>query len=253
LIDRLGLDYFTFYDIYKSNDGDKFGKLRDAFNLAVAWKFEESMKLLYKINKDTIISEFNLQMYSVTEILAKKKGKLIVDTDTYSKLEKAIDYPNILDKNIINIIELNALFIINTKLISRADDTILRYFSKLVKSDLQNMGFNKSMTAGIYASLAKGYYNLEDYIQCKNACIEGIKESTIAERTSGLANFYGYLALSENKLGNHDSAIDNALKLYMVLQIEQKEEKSKLFIRIIEKNLNIKLNNLITIKKNDGN
>ena len=250
LIDRLNLDYFTFQEIYKSKYENEYSKLKEAFNLAVKWEYKKALVELSKVDKDTITSSFNNQMYNYTEVFIKKGNDLISDSEFTSRIESIIDYPNILKNKIINVIELNALFSLNTKLYLKKDRSIVDFFINCVQNDnFKTYWINSEVLSSIYATISKTLYSLEEYETCLEYCEVGLKYCRSTERLVGFANLLGYKALAYNKLGFQSEAIDAAIKTYMELIVEDNKSKTNMFVKIIESNLNIKFSEIISIKK----
>jgi transcriptional regulator with XRE-family HTH domain len=254
LIDRLGLDYFTFYDIYKSNDGDKFNGLRKAYGYAINWQFEEAEKELNKIDESSLTSYYNNQMYTFTKVFMKKYYYKTATANTYRTLEKAIDYPNIFLKKILNLFEINALITLNAEKIKSNNTEIIDFFMELVKLDLHSYGIPSKAISSIYASLSKNLFKLDRFEETILYSDLGIKFCKDNHLATGLINLYGYKVLAQHRLGKTKESMETTTLMYALLFLEESDEKKNVYIEIIERNTGYKYNDyLLSVKKNDGN
>ena len=251
LIDRIGLDYFTFHQIYKTRIGNEHNHLINAFNHTCNWEFQKAELQLAFVDKENVESGYDTQMYMITKALINLKKKTLASENWYTEIEKAIDFPKILEKKVINMIELNALFTLNRKYSSNQDSKVTDYFINLLDNGYENLGIRGDFIPAVHASICQSLYRLDRHYEVIEYADKGIEYCKTNQRLSGYANLLGYKALSQNKVGDFDEAIENAILVFMELKIEDNPEKTRLFTEIMETNLNINYEELIYIKQKD--
>lgn len=250
LTDRLGLDYFSFSHFVRRKTEDDYSRLVRVHNHIEKWENDKAKIVLATIDKDNLLSERNKFLYRFNEIFLNKNNKVIESKTFYSQIMELIKFPDILEYDIVNEEELNCLCYLNTYFINNGDDKINTYLESIIndRKYIKHMGY-ESILSVCYTSVAKGYFGLTNYMKCLEICDQGIIHCQTNNLITGLSNLHGYKALAYDQIGEFEMANEEFIKTYMVLSIENNHQKTKAFISTIEKNLKIRIEDLIKIKK----
>jgi transcriptional regulator with XRE-family HTH domain len=252
LIDNLGIDIYSIHNIHKKLTDNEYNKLINGFNLVSQWKFSEAELIYASIDANAIASKTNKNIYTLTNLLIKRHNKKINKSDFYSKIEEIIGFPQVLNKKILNILEINSLFILSKKYILKNDSSIIDFFIELVKNYKENRYWlvDEYMSL-IFTYITRGIYHFERYEKCIEFCNSGIDYCRSTGIYVGFENLLGYKSLSLNKLGEFEAALDVAKSLYMLLTINNHKLKKDQYLNVILESLKIEIDDIITIKKEE--
>ena len=250
ITDKLMLDTFSLEEFYKNDSQDEYLKLKEAYNMVTQWDDVEASKILASIDYDEIDSNVNRQLYDFTDLLIKRIKNNLTELEVCGRIENIIGYPDILDKKILNIVETNGLFTLLSKESKTDNVDIYNYLTDLVnQDDKYSYWLTNRKKAGIYAALIKSQYIRKDYEKCIATCEQGIQASKVSGMLIGLPNMFGHKMLSLNKIGKYAEALDVAITLYMHLLVLDDENKTNFYKRVINGNLKIDIEEIVTVKK----
>ena len=249
LVDKLKIDYFYFQQMMLYYDYSEYVETRNAFNETMDLEYKEALFKLAKIDRDKIDSDYLKQLYDIAFLKTKINAKKNVN-ESFRKLEKVVDYPEVLKKKIVNKNEISALITLCTIYSKKGDRDIIDYLIGLVSTDsFANQPFIQDIVIPIYSTIAKGLYLIESLEECLEFCNKGIQEIQKGFYFGSPTNLFAYKTLVLNKLGKYEEAIESAILLYMDLAIQNSPRKSEVYLNTIEENLGIKFDELIIINK----
>lgn len=250
LIDRLGLEYMNVKQYFAQHQEKTLFRFKDVHNLVMKLDYLEARVKLSLINKDSLDNKISIQSYLYLETAIARGLKEINQEQAIEAYKNIVDFPKILEFNVLNIIEFNILQLLNTLLTFKKDFRIIEFFEKFLNSgNTRLISLEEDKSLVIYAVLAKGYYNLEDYEKVLEVCDNGIEYSKTTFGKFGIINLYAYKASALAKMLKLDQAKDAMLLTYMSLLIEGNEKKTKVYIDFFEKSFDIKINELMTVNK----
>ena len=250
LLDKMKLDYYLVNQFIQEEQNDSSDRFKEAFILVMQLKFKEAYIKLSTIDKDSIVEHSAKQEYEFIDLLCRIELKSISNNEIIDNLQRIINFPDILDFKTINIIEFNALIKLNNYLTKVNDCRILEFFHNIaIKNDTKILSKDTSKTTIIYATLAKGYYNTGSYELAVEVCDKGISYSRNSLITQGVVNLFAYKALALQKMLKKHEAVNSAIQAYLLLLFEDNTDKLEIFKSILEKNLEIKFDEIIQIKK----
>ena len=250
LVDKMLLDFIEVNQfIMRTEDHQKL-KFREMFELFRQMRYKECLIKLSGIDKDLLVSDSSKQIYNYIDTVVAFALDDSLTSVTIDKLSKLLDYPNILNYSTINSIELNGLIHLNGLLSNNQDSSITDYLFEMLSSKKSNIiGWEAYKAPIAYASLARGYYRLSNYERCVEACNLGIETSRLSGIGFATLNLYSYKALAFNRMLMSDDAIDAAIKVYLLLNVEDNPARKETYIRILNENLNIDIEEFVQIKK----
>lgn len=237
LVDRLNLDYFTLREIYTHRSQDKYSKLHNVYTLMQGNSDQKAYEELGKINSKSIDSAFMLSFYNYLKLDLERQLGITDTNESLIKLSALIDYPNVLNYEVLNFIELNVLAILNKHQSSKEDDTIANFlYSFLIDEELGKKGLIASFLPALYASTAQSFGSFKNYEKALEISDKGIKECIKLQMFNGLYHLFYFKALSHKALGQKKKANETLKRLHTLLHTLQEEDKIKEFLPIFEKN-----------------
>lgn len=250
LIDRLGLEPMNVKQYFAKHQESALFRFVEAHKEVMKLNYNEAKVKLATIDKDSLKTKISLQEYEYLTVAIERGLKNISQEETIELYKEIVNYPEILNYKVINIVEFNVLQLLNTLLTLKQDYSITEFFKKFLdsgNSSLISLEEDKSLV--IYAVLAQGYYNLKDYESVIDICNKGILYSKTTFGKFGIVNLFAYKAASLLKMLLHEEANQAMIKTYMLLLIEDNSKKTQVYIDFFKKEFNIDISKLITINK----
>ena len=242
LIDKLSLDYFTVREISRHRGEGKYTKIHAVYQLMQSNADQQAYEDLQKIKRNSIDSEYMKLFYDYLKIDLERQLKIISQEEAVEALKSLIDYPNILEYEVLNFIELNILVILNLHFSKLEDDTIAQFLYKLLlEENLQEKGLNESFLPSLYSSTAQSLGTFTRYEQALEISDKGIEECMKLKMFTTLHQLFFFKALAHHKLNQDKNKIDTLKRLYTLLYTLDEEEKSKEYFETIKTVFNIDL------------
>ncbi len=232
------------FEIVKVRETDLTYKL---FNLAVNYAHEEFLKLSKELPLHDVIDKTNQLMYQHSMILDQLYSKKITTTEAAMSNAELINYPDILDSQIITSVEM----IILSSLLDFLDEShhlaIVEKAQKFISDpSLVITGGSEKMFIFILAKIAKFYGIHEDYENVVNLCEMGVKQNLTIRSYYLMEYFYYYQALAFYKLERFDTYEQMVVNCFNVLHFEGNFKKIEKFTKLIEEDFNIDFVEFVT-------
>ena len=252
VIDRLNLDYFTLREIYRHRSQDKYSKLHNVYLLMQSNSDQKAYEELKKINFKQIESSYMRLFHSYLKIDLERQLSIVDLESSIIKLKELIDYPNILQFEVLNFIELNTLVILNTHLSKKEDSTIADFLYKfLLDGRLHEKGIMSSFLPALYSSTAQSFGTFLDYQKALDISTTGIKECMKLQLFNSMHQLLFFKAISHQKLGQNEEAKQTVKRLYTLLHTLSEPDKDKEYLPLLQRIFNdieISFNSLEGIK-----
>ncbi len=242
LIDKLSLDYFTVREISRHRGEGKYTQIHQVYQLMQSNSDQQAYDDLKKIKRQNIDSEYMTLFYDYLKIDLERQLKVISQEEAVNQLMELIDYPNILEFEVLNFIELNILVILNLHFSKLEDDKISQFLYKfLLEENLQEKGLNESFLPSLYSSTAQSLGTFTKYEQALEISNKGIEECMKLKMFTTLHQLLFFKALSHSKLNQEQEKITTLKRLYTLLYTLDEEDKSKEYFETIKTVFNIDL------------
>ena len=242
LIDKLSLDYFTVREISRHRGEGKYTKIHAVYQLMQSNSDQQAYDDLKKIKRNAIDSEYMTLFYDYLKIDLERQLKIISQEDAVEQLKELIDYPNILEYEVLNFIELNILVILNLHYSKLEDDTIAQFlYQFLLEDNLHEKGLNESFLPSLYSSTAQSLGTFTRYEQALEISNKGIEECMKLKMFTTLHQLFFFKALAHFKLDQEKEKINTLKRLYTLLYTLSEVDKSKEYFETIKTVFNIDL------------
>lgn len=242
LIDKLSLDYFTVREISRHRGEGKYTKIHHVYQLMQSNSDQQAYDELQKIDRSNIESEYMTTFYDYLKIDLERQLHIITQEDAVIQLQELIQYPNILEFEVLNFIELNILVILNLHFSKLEDDTILQFLYQFLLTDnLEQKGLNESFLPSLYSSTAQSLGTFTRYEQALEISEKGIEECMKLKMFTTLHQLFFFKALALLKLERKDEMMDTLKQLYALLYTLDEEAKSTEYYNTIKTVFNVDL------------
>ena len=241
LIDRLNLDYFTLREIYTHRSVDKYSQLHRIYRLMMANSDKEAYEELKKVSPKGIESAYMQLFYDYIKLDLERQLGVIPYEEAIAQLQELIDFPNVLDFEVLNFIELNVLAILNQYYTKKEDDKIANFLYNFInKEDLSDKGIMASFLPGLYSSTAQAFGSLGRYEQALEISEMGIKQCMKLQMFNNLYHLMYFKALSLQQLERIDEAKEVYKKLNTLFYALEEKDKQREYMPIIENGFKMK-------------
>lgn len=209
-------------------------------NHITGFEFEKAAEVKKHINPNYIIDKDNLKMYNYSCLLHKYYQKNMSKDELKNDLISLIDYPYLLNRQSISMMELLVL----SQLIDFVDETEKDNITLVIQSFFKNPDLvwtgSQILTYHIIIfRLAKFFGTRNDYHQVIFYSNYGIKLNHQAKSIINQHYYHYFLALSYYRLNNINSFEKHLFKCLNLLLINFDDSKNKLLLDIIQKDFNI--------------
>lgn len=243
LIDRLNLDYFTLREIYTHRSKDSYSKLHNVYFLMQANSDKQAYKQLQEIDSKIFESAYMQLFYNYLKIDLERQLGIVPFEQSIQKLSDLIDFPNVLEFEVLNFIELNVLAILNKYYTKKEDDRIVNFlYNFLIDDELSKKGILASFLPSLYTSTAQSFGGFGDYQKALDMSNKGIKECMKLQMFNGLYHLLYFKAISHSKLGQTKEADDAQKRLFTLLYTLKEEDKNAEFLPIFQRNFKKEIN-----------
>jgi len=210
------------------------------FNSAVNYAHDEFIKLSKENPLKQIIDKTNQLMYQHSIILDELYSRKIDKAEAGKRNAELINYPKILDSQIITSIEM----LILSSLMDFFDESHHRAIVEKAQnfindSSLVISGGSEKIFVFIVSKIAKFYGIHEDYDNVISICEIGIQKNFKLRSFYLMEYFFYYQALSYFKKENYDAYEKVLVQCFNVLHYEGNLKKIEKFKSLIEEDFNI--------------
>lgn len=220
--------------------------LIEFYNAVVNYDLEKQKSLDERLQKTEIIDPYNSQFLKYTYEMKKYYEKKITEPEFVKNTSEIIDYPNILERDILSAFEIVTLATLLTFKSFEGKEVVASRIKALLENP-QHMisGDNNSL---IYTCMVRlsTYYGIQEKFQdVIDICLVGAK-NTLAHNSFYLLDYFYYnLSLAYHYLDQIDIRDEYLYKLFVVLEIALNKAKYKKFKDLVESDYNFQFEDFI--------
>lgn len=236
IVDRLNLDFFTVSEIFRHRSENKYSKLHHIYHLMQSNSDKEAYEELQKIKVNKIESSYTKLFYKYLKIdLERQLGITPID-NSLEALQDLIDYPNILEYEVLNFIELNVLVILNTYFSKKEDHTVADFLYQFLLDDKLNAkGILTSFLPALYSSTAQSLGTFMEYKKALKIADRGLLECKKLQMYNSMHNLLFFKAIAHLKLNQQEESKDAVKRLYTLLYTLNEPDKDNEYFPILER------------------
>lgn len=225
------------FETAKVEETETINKL---FILAVNYAHDEFQKLSKEIPLNQIIDKNNQLMYQHSIILNKLYSNKITQQEAGVSNAQLINYPQILESQIITSIEMLILSSLLDFLDESHHQSIIEKFQKFILDrSVVLSGGSEKIFIFVLAKISKFFGIHEDYDNVVKFCKMGIEQNHSSKSYYLMEYFYYYQALAYFRLDRFDDYEQMLAYCFNVLHFEGNLKKIEKFTNLIEEDFNI--------------
>lgn len=243
LVDRLNLDFFTVSEIFRYRSQDRYSQLHHVYHLMQSNSDREAYEELKKIKFKEIESSYTELFYNYLKLDLERQLGITPIENSLEELQELIDYPNILEYEVLNFIELNVLVILNTHFSKKEDHTVANFLYKFLLDDKLNAkGILTSFLPALYSSTAQSLGTFMEYDKALQIANKGLEECKKLQMYNSMHNLLFYKAVALLKLDKEKEALETVKRLYSLLYTLNEPDKDNEYFPILERVFGKKIN-----------
>lgn len=243
IVDRLNLDFFTVSEIFRHRSESKYSKLQHVYHLMQSNSDQKAYNELKKIKLKEFDSSYTRLFYNYLKLDLERQLNVTPIEESLTLLEKLIDYPNILEYEVLNFIELNVLVILNTYYSKKEDHTVADFLYKFLLDDkINSKGILTSFLPPLYSSTAQSLGTFMEYEKVLEVTNKGLQECKNLQMYNSMHNLLFFKAIAHQKLDQHDKATETVKRLYSLLHTLDEPDKDNEYFPILERIFGTKFN-----------
>ena len=210
------------------------------YNYVVNYNFEEFLKLSKKIPLDHIIESSNRMLYQYSLILYDYYTKKMGKNDTALAFAKLVNYPKVLEQQIITSIEM----LIISSFLDFLDESHHEKIIEKIKVYIRDqstmiVGSTEKIYTFVLARLAKHMGILKNYDEVIYYCNIAISKNIEWKSYYLMDYFYYYSALSYYLKGDLENYTKYIVLCFNVLEFDGNQKKIEKFTNLINEDFNI--------------
>ena len=247
--ERLKISPSDFYYGASQRDRLEISRIRKVYNMILSLDFDSFDREIVLIKKQRLISSQSIRFldFCICRADYLRKSKNIVDIKL--KISEIIDYPNCLNKNAFDFVELGGLLLIAEIEVAKNNFTALTKLSSIL-SDYNLIYINSESSQilpTIYSNTSLFLARNKMYEKSYSLSGKGIEYSNLYSNNSGLALLYYIKSYSAKMLNNSEEAEINAIKCLMTSITRNDKLKIEMFTKSLIKDFDF--NPLFLVKK----
>lgn len=246
LIDNLGMNFLNVHKLYILRATEEGPRLRIIYKEIVSENYKLAKEMISKISIDDFNDEYNKSFFELCNLLLARRLKTMPSNLIVDKLKKLIGYPKCMKNKIISFVEYISYLDISSNSLDNGDDIIILNFlyDKIKGNNITSDSLNSLYLPSTYAHVSQRLGVIKEYKKSLLIAQKGIDFCVKCDSLNSLSHLFFYKALSLRLLDRNPESIIAAKKSFNLLDIENKEHKTKSFIRIFEKSFNMKIDEL---------
>ncbi len=247
IADRLKYNITEFYTLYTKKYSTEYNQIKNIYKLIQENNYNEAFFKAREINDELIVSGFNKLFYDYCIIYSQYKLGRISDIHVLSSFSEMINYPNCMENESFNMVEIDILIqivTISTKMENFGPANEL--YKKLTSN---NLNFSRtdetSILPSLYYTVSRVMYNQNDHEKVVELCDIGVTVALADENSNAIPHLFILKAISLKVLNRLEEAYDSVRRCFMQLIILNKQKLTDAFITSYNSNFDIPLNELM--------
>lgn len=216
------------------------------YNLVANLSFKEFLELSKKYPLDDIIETGNRILYEHSLNLYRYYARQITREENAKINMKLINYPKILNQQVITAYEMLILSSFLDFLDNSHHERIIAKISEFIENQSTVIsGQNERIFSFVLARLSKHMGILEEYKKVIEYCSTGIERSLESRTYYLLEYFYYYSALAYFRLGNKEKYTESLVNCFHAILIDRNESKMNKFRSLINEDFDINFDEFV--------
>ena len=248
LADKLRYSINDFYSLFTSKHNSELSTLMDIYDLIQNHKFEDALTSCQKMKDELIVTTYNKLFYDYCFLFSQYKLGKISDVHILSIFSDLVNYPECMDNESFNMIEMNILMQIVT-ISSHMDNygpAELFYAILTNPSIIINYSGKASVLPIIFYYTARVFRQQNKLEETLKLSDDGIQIALSYETSNALPHLFLINALANKELGNISDAYQSIKKCFLQLIVLNKPEQTKIFKSTYENNFEVSLSELLS-------
>lgn len=250
--EKLGISASDFYYTASENDRYELTKINKLYLCIYNHDFTEYQKQLEAIKKSHIISVHNQRYLSLCTIRADYLLKKATPIQTMDKLSELIDYPNCLNSEVYDFIELSALLNIEEiELKTGETKALLRLMDILNHEELFYLSSeSRQIIPSIYANVSLDLAKVKRYPESEAVAAKGIRYYLTHVDTQTLTVMRYIVAYAKLMEGKRSEAEVEGIKCLMNAVVSDRNFDIEQYRKVLTKDFRFDLFDAIPTYKN---
>lgn len=247
LADKLKFSINDIYSLFGKKHNDDYKRIWEIYSLIKKNEYKKAFSLADKLKNNVIVSEYNKLFYDYCMIKIQHGLGMVSDIHVLNLYSELIDYPNCINNDSFNMVEISALIGIIDVSSTIGNYEAMDLLYRILTSKTFNYTSSGSPTflPSVYSSLSRSLGLKEENEKVVEISQMGIDYCLKHETSNGISHLLICKALALNNLGRIEEAKEEARKCFMHLYIENKPNKFKSFKKIFEDDFDMMLDDLI--------
>lgn len=247
IADRLKFSIMDLHSLFSIKHNNEYSKLLSIYELIKASKFQDAYDEIMKMKDDVIVSEYNYLFFDFCFLRVQHSLKMVSDIHVLGLYSKLINYPQCTDNESFNMVEITVIIEIVRISASIENYEPLNLMYRIISSE--NFQYTSSgdstFLPSIYASLASLLGVQKEYDKVREITNQGIQYCLHHETLNALTNLYFFNGLSHFYLDSKDEGLESMKKCFLLLYVEEKQEKLNKYKKSFETIFNLNLHDII--------
>jgi len=249
LADRLRFNIYDIHFLFDKQNNNEYENVVSIYIDLTKNEFEKAYKKSKDLDPETFISQYNYTFYNFCVFWAQHSLGIVSDVHVLDLYSRLIDYPNCIDNETFNFVEISVLI-----KIAKISAKISNYEgANFLYEILRNPQFKYTSSSdsmflpSVYSTLASILGMQEEFEKVVDISSLGIEYCKKRETSSALPHLYYYKASAHFDLGQEKEALESAKRCFMALYLEGKPSKMTIFKNNFEEEFDMKLDDLIKL------
>lgn len=231
---------------FQNRSINETSKIIKYFSAVTTKNLDQLSQVKDNISRDFIIENENLKLYDHTVLLEAYLFNKISIVELEDKLFKICNYPEILNRVPISLVDAVILSSIVTYTNTNHKELISNKIIELIKNPSYTFTTYQTTIYNIlFFSLAKYYGKHKNYKSCVEICSLALSFNQRKESIMNTLEYYYFMTLSYFRLKNMDEFKHSLVKCYHALNIGIPEDKRLYYEELIKKDFNLNLDEFI--------
>jgi transcriptional regulator with XRE-family HTH domain len=249
IADRLKFSISDIHLMFRLKSDKQYKIITEIYNKTKENKFEEAKELANEMKNETTLSDYNKLFFDFCMIDIQHNLTLVSDIHVLDMYSSLINYPDCIDNDSFNWVEINTLLkivLISAKMENYESSKIM--YETMI-SDRFTLGYtgDTHFLPGVYATLSQIFGKQESYSQVVDLTLKGITYCRKYEVSTNLSNLFLLNSFANMDLGNMELAKESAKKAYMQAYLDNDQAKFEIFSELLLKRFGVTGKELLCI------
>ena len=241
LVDKLEMNILNVYKLFINRENTEYKLVHNIYNLIISFNFKDAFVIINQTEENTFSSKYNQSFFMYCKITTLYNLKRISKNMAMSQYKSLINYPKCLNYEDINFIELITLISLSSYQLTEKSDKRIAYFlyNILKEEKLRYDNETNSKIPSLIVATCQSLGVLKEYNKVLLLSKQGINLCLKAQILNSLPRLFYYKSLSLLNLNKKQEALKEVKNMFMLLKVQNNEEKSQIFDSLVQKQFNI--------------